>query len=36
MSGVLIVAEQRRGELRAHSLELITAGAGIAPAPGRP
>ena len=25
MSGVLIVAEQRRGELRAHSLELITA-----------
>jgi electron transfer flavoprotein alpha subunit len=25
MSGVLIIAEQRRGELRAPSLELVTA-----------
>jgi electron transfer flavoprotein alpha subunit len=29
MSGILIVAEQRRGELRTHSFELVTAAQGL-------
>ncbi len=34
MSGILVIAEQRRGELRPVSLELVTAAQGPAP-PGR-
>ena len=31
MSGMLVIAEQRRGELRPVSLELVECGAGAAP-----
>ncbi len=34
MSGILVIAEQRRGELRPVSLELIDCGSGRCAAPG--